>query len=251
MRAFQDAVLQQMGVERNRGPMGAAFLAKNPILPDEYFVPKGVDEFVAKMNEGVEHSLLDCPGKFSVRVATFRGRSILQTSAKSEETAFGSSKRSRGDDALAEAAENAHLLTEELRAKGWEAYEYHDRTESIVTIGSFAEVAQAMPDGRQVPMPAVQRILETFGAAYDTPADPLNSLGNDPLMQRRVDMKEHEFAQRLGQQQAQFVSGLNPKHVKILRKKGGKLRTERVIPIDIHPQAIEVPQRFLSSAYAR
>jgi hypothetical protein len=250
MRAFQDAVLAKMGVDRKRGPMGAAFLARNPLLPEEYFVPKGVDTFVAKMNEGVGHSLLDCPGKFSVRVATFRGRSILQTSAKSEE-AFALSKHDKGDDALAEAAENAHLLTEELRAKGWEAYEFHDRLESIVTIGSFAEVAQRMPDGRLVPQSAVQRILETFGAAYDTPADPLNDLGNDPTMQRRVDLKENEFAQRLGQQQAQLVSGLNPKHVKILRRKGGKLRTERVIPLDIYPQAIEVPQRSLSSAYAR
>ena len=43
-------------------------------LPREYFVPKGVDDFVAKMNQGVEHSLLDCPGRYTVQVATFRGK---------------------------------------------------------------------------------------------------------------------------------------------------------------------------------
>ena len=252
MRAFQDVMMAKMGVERNRGPMGQAFLARNPLLKREYFVPKGVDDFVAKMNSGVKYSLLDCPGNYSVRVATFRGRSVLQTSATDDGPVGGKSRRNKSnDDALVEAAENAHLLTEELRAHNWEAYEFHDRTESIVTIGSFDEVAKKMPDGRLVATPAVHRILETFGAAYDTPADPLNNLGNDATMQRRVDQKEQEFNQRFSQKQGQAVTGLNPKHVNILRKKGGKLRTERLIPIDIYPQAMEVPKRSISSAYVR
>jgi hypothetical protein len=204
------------------------------------------------MNSGVKYSLLDCPGKFTVRIATFRGRAILQTSATEDQSQPLNSRRAKSsDDALVEAAENAHMLAEELRAHGWEAYEFHDRTESIVTIGSFEQVAQKMPDGSLVAFPAVQRILETFGAAYNTPADPLNNLGNDANVQRRVDQTEQEINQRLLQQQSQAVAGLNPKHVNILRKKGGKLRTERLIPIDIYPQAIEVPKRSISSAYIR
>ena len=38
---------------------------------------------------------------------------------------------------LEEAAENAHILTESLRQQGYEAYEFHDRDQSIVTVGSF------------------------------------------------------------------------------------------------------------------
>jgi hypothetical protein len=249
MRMFQDAMMSKMGVERNRGPMGQAFLAPNPLLNRDFYVPKGVDDFVAKMNAGVENSLLDCPGRYSVRVATFRGKTILQTSGTNETLPIAKSRRANsGEDALAEAAENAHLLAVELRAHNWEAYEFHDRTESIVTIGSFDEVAQKMPNGSMVATPAVHRILETFGAAYDTPADPLNDLGNDEVNQRRVDQKEQEFSQRL---QGQAIPGLHPKHVNILRRKAGKLRTERLIPIDIYPQAIEVPKRSISSAYVR
>ena len=68
-----------------RGPMGRAFFTRNPLLPREYFVPKGVDDFVAKMNQGVEHSLLDCPGRYTVQVATFRGKTILQTGRRATE----------------------------------------------------------------------------------------------------------------------------------------------------------------------
>jgi hypothetical protein len=252
VRAFQDAVLAQMGVDRKRGPMGQAFLARNPLLPREYFVPKGIDDFVAKMNEGVKYSLLNCSGKYTVRVGTFRGRAILQTSATDSLPSASKSRRKKdNDEALIEAAENANLLTEELRAKGWEAYEFHDRTESIVTIGSFNEVVHRLPDGRAVALPAVQRILETFGAAYDTPADPLSNIGNDEISQRRVDQKEQEFSALLRQHQGQPQEGLHPKHVNILRRKGGKLRTERLIPFDINPEAIEVPKRSISSAYVR
>ncbi len=248
MRAFQDALMSKVGVERKRGPMGQAFMVRNPLLPREFFVPKGVDDFVAKMNEGVKFSLLDCPGKYTVRVGTFRGHTILQTSGM--QTLSASSRRD-SDEALVEAAENAHLLAEELRAHGWEAYEFHDRTESIVTVGSFNDVAQRAADGRAVPLPAVQRIIETFGAAYNTPADPLNDVGNDAASQRRVEQKEREVSSLLNQNRGAMVQGLNPKHVNILRRKGGKLRTERLIPIDITPEVIEAPKRSVSSAYVR
>src|SRR6185369_17563432 len=93
-----------------RGPMAQAFFTRNPLLPREYFVPKGVDKFVAKMNEGVEHSLLDNPGRQTVQVATFRGNVILQTSSKddSDTKSFWSKHKSSDKDPLVEPAENAH-----------------------------------------------------------------------------------------------------------------------------------------------
>src|SRR5262245_44745720 len=81
VREWQDQLLERLGKKRDRGPMGQAFLTRNPLLPREYFVPKGVDDFVTKMNRGVQHGLLDCPGQYTVKVATFRGQAILQTSA--------------------------------------------------------------------------------------------------------------------------------------------------------------------------
>ena len=54
--------------------MRNAFITTNPLLPDEYFVPKGLDRLVLEMNEPVKYSLLDCPGKYTVKIATFTGR---------------------------------------------------------------------------------------------------------------------------------------------------------------------------------
>jgi hypothetical protein len=232
--------------------MAQAFLTRNPLLPREYFVPKGVDSFVAKMNDGVEHGLLDCPGRYTVRVATFRGKTVLQASAKEEQAGkpFWSRRKVDDDNPLVEAAENAHLLTRELRAHGWEAYEFHDRTESIVTIGSFAEIAQQLPDGRVLAAPGVEKIVKTFGAAYDTPADPLSGIGNDAVNQRLVEQQTQQARLQISSQQGQIVPGLNPKHVKILKGSGKRARVERIIPIDVHPQAIEAPKRSVSSAYA-
>jgi hypothetical protein len=252
IRRWEDALLEKLGKPRKRGPMAQAFFTRNPLLPREYFVPKGVDPFVAKMNQGVEHSLLDCPGQYTVQVATFRGKTILQTSAEEDQAtkSFWSLGKKDNRNPLVEAAENAHLLTEELRDHGFEAYEFHDRTESIVTIGSFAQAAQRLPDGRVVPAPGVQKIIETFGATYNTPADPLTGIGNDRQTQMRVEQQEQQFNLRLNGQQAAIVPGMNPKHVKILRGSGKRKVTERIIPMDVHPHAIEVPKRSVSSAYA-
>jgi hypothetical protein len=252
VRRLEDAVLAKLGNERKRGPMGQAFFTRNPLLPREYFVPKGVDSFVAKMNAGVEHSLLNCPGKYTIRVATFRGKTILQASAREDEASksFWNRRKADDDNPLVEAAENAHLLTKELRAHGWEAYEFHDRTESYVTIGSFDQVAQQLPDGRTLTTPAVEKIVTTFGAAYDTPADPLSPIGNDATNQQLVAQQQQQIKLQLSNQQGQLVPGLNPKHVKILKGRGNRVSVERIIPMDVYPQAIEAPKRSVSSAYA-
>lgn len=252
VRHYEDSIVEQKaGKSRKRGPMGQAFFTRNPMLPREYFVPKGVDPFVAKMNEGVEHSLLDCPGRQTIKVATFRGKTILQTSAQNDNTgSFWSHKKKDDTNPLIEAAENAHLLTKELRDHGWEAYEFHDRTESFVTIGSFAEVTQRLPDGRVVVIPQVQKIVQTFDAGFDTPADPLSGIGNDAATRQRVAQEEQQINMQLSSKQAQVVAGLNPKHVKIVHGRGKSLKMDRIIPFDIHPEAMDVPKRTVSSAYA-
>ena len=101
-----------------------------------------------------------------------------------------------------------------------------------------------------MPVPGVQKIIETFGAAYDTPADPLTGIGNDQQTQLRVEQQQQQFNMRLNSQQAAIVPGMNPKHVKILRGSGKRKITDRIIPMDVYPQAIEVPKRSISSAYA-
>jgi hypothetical protein len=145
---------------KEKGPMGHAFITTNPLLPKDFFTPNGLDPFVVDMNKNVTHSLLECPGKFSVQVATFKGRVIIK---QDEIAAVESGKEALNSD-LADAAMKAHLLTEALRMKGYEAYEFHDRYASIVTVGSFDTVGTPRTDGRTEINPQIHKIMKTFGA---------------------------------------------------------------------------------------
>ena len=71
------------------------------------------------------------------------------------------------DSRLDVAALNAHKVTEALREQGVPAYEFHDRHESIVTIGSFDAVTlpQRRDDGRQEINPAVHEVMKRYGAS--------------------------------------------------------------------------------------
>ena len=145
--------------DRKKGPMGSAMLTRNPLLPREMFVPSGLDPLVAKANEGVEDCLLDCPGKYTVQVATFRGRVVNDL----EDIQAIEKGRKRIRSELAQAAEKAHKLTQALRQKGYQAYEFHDRYASIVTVGSFDWVSRQLPDGRAELNPAIQSLMNRFG----------------------------------------------------------------------------------------
>jgi len=151
----------QSARERLRhGPMAHAFLTTNPMLPREYFVPSGVDPLVVRMNKQVQHSLLECPGKYSVQVAAFKAQVVIDP----KEIAAVESGAEKLDSHLAEAAQKAHDLTEALIAKGYQAYEFHDRYMSIVTVGSFNTVGTPRADGKIEINPRIHRIMETFGA---------------------------------------------------------------------------------------
>ncbi|MEM8680842.1 MAG: hypothetical protein AAGF97_15950, partial [Planctomycetota bacterium] len=104
--------------KQQKGPMGQAFITKNPMLPDSFFAPSGFDNLVEQMNRGVKYSLLECPGKYTVKVATFRGTSELDQGKVKEIVQTG-----RMESRLGEAAEKAHILVTNLRKRGVEAYE--------------------------------------------------------------------------------------------------------------------------------
>lgn len=146
--------------KRRKGPMGNAFATRNPILPNEYFAPKGPDKFVLEMNRDVKYSLLKNKGRYTVRVATFRGMNSLDINGESDEW-----KRSgKVTNKLELAAERANVLTTALREKNVEAYEFHDRHESIVTIGSFDTLGEQQATGQFVFNPAVAAILTKYSA---------------------------------------------------------------------------------------
>ncbi len=128
-----------------KGKMGAAFVTRNPFLPDDYF-QNAVDDFVVDLNSRVdppEQSLLNCKKRYTVRVATFTGRVVT-------ELASGTAPKNKDDEItnrLHKAGNKAHELASLLRSKGVEAYEFHDRDASYVTIGGFDTLGEAAPNG--------------------------------------------------------------------------------------------------------
>src|SRR5439155_26760964 len=101
---------------------------------------------------------LKCPGRYTVRIASFRGVDTMKP-AEFERLTSQPSDIAKLD----KAALNASKLCAALRDKGVEAYEFHDRTESYVTIGSFNDVGQPRPDGKIEINPAIHRIMEEYG----------------------------------------------------------------------------------------
>ena len=132
LREFQKK-LSRNPEKREKGPMGSAFVTRNPLLPKEFFSPNGIDKFVYELNKDREYSLVHCKGQYTVRVATFQGNVIIDQRKIDEIDRGKESMESR----LAAAAAKADKLTKAMRAKGIEAYQFHDRNESIVTVGSF------------------------------------------------------------------------------------------------------------------
>ena len=179
---FIQANRQHAATAAEKPPMHAAMLIPNPLLPADYFARHEVDDFVIAMNADVSHGLLDCPGRYTVRVATFTGAGTFDTAAEEPEAPSGfvdvnrflaalkgsgwRDPQVRGveqESRLVEAAARAHRLTEALRRAGWQAWEFHDRDSSIVCVGSFDQVALPGEDGRAVPHPEIARIAAGLG----------------------------------------------------------------------------------------
>jgi hypothetical protein len=149
---------------RQYGPMGSGFVTRNPMLPKDDFKTPQVDHVVYEMNKGIEpssFSLLNCRGKYTVQVATFSG-AIVMDQKKIRELQSGQAQM---ESRLDQAAQRAHDLTRALRQKekGYEAYEFHDRNASMVTIGSFDSIGTLRPDGKLDMNPEILRVIQVFG----------------------------------------------------------------------------------------
>ena len=230
MRKLQSAFRSRVDPRKRQGPMGHAFITRNPLLPQDYFVPTGVDKFVEQMNRGVKHSLLSCKGQYTVKVATFGGRVTLESARRSSSSKQNKSSR----NPLEVAADNAHRLTLALREKGWDAYEFHDRYESIVTVGSLDKEGTPIHSGDNAgPLPpSVNTIVRTFGARHG------RSNFHPQADRFKAEEIKQTFYSAMASSGAQIASGLEPKSLVN-------------IPFDIDPQVIPVPKRSISSAYVR
>jgi len=130
---------------KSKGPMGTAFITKNPLLPEEFFQAPKVDDFIVGINKQAEFSLLNCQKRYTVRVATF---SLSQTISLGENDPKGQLLTSEKNHEIQ--AERAHQLAASLRKSGVEAYEFHDRYGSMVTVGSFDSLGVTDAEGKMI-----------------------------------------------------------------------------------------------------
>jgi hypothetical protein len=151
------AEMLQSRKDKQLGPMGNAFVTRNPILPQEYFETPEVDSFVHQLNDGVPNSLLTCNGKYTVVVKTFEGNGAFVDGRQDK-------KFKPSGNRLAKNSGRAAKMTAALRKQGVEAYQYHDRFRSLVTVGSFSELGRELPDGAFEYAPGIRQTMRKYGA---------------------------------------------------------------------------------------
>ncbi len=125
------------------GPLSKAFVTVNPLLSPEEVRQKSVDKTSLALNADMEYSLLKNKGKYTLVVATFTGNAITQLAGRADAAAMKKFEGSFGSN-LDLSAEEAWSLTESLRNakkigydQNYEAWLFHDRNKSVVTVGSF------------------------------------------------------------------------------------------------------------------
>jgi len=136
------------------GPLSGAFMTTNPLLSEEDLALRKRDPLILRLNTGSEYSLLQNKGRYTVVVATFQGKSEITNNVSEKKIQPISST-------LSEAADRAWELCTALRSaksygygRDFEAWVFHDRYSSIVTVGSF----QSKDD------PRIVEIQNLFGA---------------------------------------------------------------------------------------
>jgi hypothetical protein len=131
-----------------RGPLMGAFMTINPLVDPKDVVQTTVDKETKFLNSHTSFPLIKNQHKYTVQVATFAGKSATplgNSTYRGREGSFESKIAGETGFNLARAADDADQLAVYLRSKKSpgaktalsEAYVYHDKFQSIVTIGGF------------------------------------------------------------------------------------------------------------------
>lgn len=122
-----------------RRGLATAIRTTNPFIPAQNLYPKTQDKLVMQMNMGL-HSIVNCPGQYSLQVAEFSGRSVYDFNptappAHNFLNLKDSPLRTAHDDAERMAEKLAKAP--EIQKLGVPVYVFHDRSTSKVFIGAF------------------------------------------------------------------------------------------------------------------
>ena len=154
----------------SKGPFAGAFLTINPLRKPEEVVRQKADSVTKYLNSGIDNALVNLKHKYTLKVATFTGKSAVplgNSKFNGHEANFEKALTESGPYNLARAGEDAAQLTYAMR-QNWpdspnlgggkfEAYVYHDKFQSIVTVGGF----DSMND------PEIRRLADIFHAKYE------------------------------------------------------------------------------------
>jgi hypothetical protein len=122
-----------------RHGLSAALRTTNPYVPAQLLYPRKADRLMVQMNSGLR-SVVNCPGRYSLQVAEFSGRSTFQLNPAQQP--LGSLLNLK-ESPLRTAQDDAERMAEklakdaEVMRMGQPIYILHDRTSSRVFIGSF------------------------------------------------------------------------------------------------------------------
>lgn len=120
-----------------REGLSMAIRTTNPYVAAQNLYPHKHDKLIVQMNQG-SHSIAHCPGRYSLQVAEFTGRSTFN---EKDERFLGIVNLKKSP--LATAADDAERLAAKLakdpdiQRLGQPIYVYHDRRASRVFIGAF------------------------------------------------------------------------------------------------------------------
>jgi hypothetical protein len=127
---------------RKGGGLRWAVRTTNPYAPAEaIFVMGKPDPLIHEINQG-PHSVFGCPGRYSLQIAEFRGRTAILKNSSEASTKFAGFFDLRKSP-LAHAADDAEKLAanlakdKEVMKAGYMPYVYHGRDSSKVYIGAF------------------------------------------------------------------------------------------------------------------
>jgi len=152
---------------RSPTPFSMAFGLPNPMLPIDH-QRGGVDEFLVRINKDLPYSLLRNPRRYTVQIATFTGHAVYEysdsVSSTLERLSAGNSQQM---SELEKAEQSASKLCAALRERGVEAYEFHERHRSIVTVGSFDQYSQRLPNGTTRYLPIVEQTIQQYQGQFD------------------------------------------------------------------------------------
>lgn len=124
-------------------PFSGAFLTYNPLFTPQEIESQKRDTLLLRMNAAGDYSIINNSGRYTLVVASFKGRSLMQVGRSSQR---GRAEEFKISGTLNDAALRAWKVTEMLRegifdgrqkGRTFEAWCFHDRYKSMVTVGSF------------------------------------------------------------------------------------------------------------------